>query len=330
MSDAELAAFQSLSPGAVLDAVESTGRSCAARLLALNSYENRVYRVGLEQGDNVVAKFYRPRRWSDETILEEHEFTLELAAAELPVLAPLSDDQGRTLFRHGEFRFALYPSRGGQWPELEREEQYQRLGRALGRMHAMGALRPFRHRGELGIGRLGEESLRFLIAERFLPADLEEAYRSLGEDLLERVRAAFDRAGPYPAIRLHGDFHRGNILWSENAFVVLDFDDCCAGPAVQDLWMLLAGERAEMARQLGWLLEGYGRFHDFDARQLHLVEALRTLRMLHYSAWLARRWTDPAFPLHFPWFNTQRYWQDQILALREQAALLEEPPLEWR
>ncbi|GAB4359702.1 MAG: serine/threonine protein kinase [Gammaproteobacteria bacterium] len=328
MDEADAHDYAALDPDTILDAVESTGRRCDARLLALNSYENRVYQVGIEDEDPIVAKFYRPGRWSDEAIREEHHFTRQLADAELPAVAPLTDRNGETLFRFGGFRFALYPRVGGYWPELDSEEKYRRIGRLLGRLHALGSTQPFAHRPTLTIADFAEASSRFLLEHGFIPPDLETAYRTLFDDLLIRIRRGFSAAGDYTPIRLHGDFHRGNILWDDETVRLVDFDDCRMGPAVQDLWMLLEGERITMTQQLGWLLDGYRQFHLFDARQLHLIEPLRTLRMIHYSAWLARRWDDPAFPRHFPWFNTHRYWQDQILALREQAALMDEPPLE--
>lgn len=318
--------YQSLTPDTVLDAVESVGYRCDGRLLALNSYENRVYQVGLEEGAPLVAKFYRPRRWSDEAIAEEHDFTRQLQELEIPVVAPLAVDGG-TLFHFDGFRFALYPKRPGRAPELDDPDTLRWMGRFIGRIHALGAVAPFRHRPALTVDSFGEESLAFLLENGFIPPDLEPAYRSVAEDVLRRVRAAYGRAGKVKLIRLHGDCHPGNVLWSEAGPHFVDFDDCRMGPALQDMWMLLSGDRASMTGQLLDFLEGYEEFCDFDPAELHLLEALRTLRLLHYSAWLARRWDDPAFPAHFPWFNTQRYWQDQVLALREQAALLDEPPL---
>ena len=318
--------YQSLTPDTVLDAVESVGYRCDGRLLALNSYENRVYQVGLEEGAPLVAKFYRPRRWSDEAIAEEHDFTRQLQELEIPVVAPLAVDGG-TLFHFDGFRFALYPKRPGRAPELDDPDTLRWMGRFIGRIHALGAVEPFRHRPALTVESFGDESLAFLLENGFIPPDLEPAYRSVAEDVLRRVRAAYGRAGKVKLIRLHGDCHPGNVLWSEAGPHFVDFDDCRMGPALQDMWMLLSGDRASMTGQLLDFLEGYEEFCDFDPAELHLLEALRTLRLLHYSAWLARRWDDPAFPAHFPWFNTQRYWQDQVLALREQAALLDEPPL---
>jgi Ser/Thr protein kinase RdoA (MazF antagonist) len=322
-------AYQTLDPDRILDAVESTGLRCDGHLHALNSYENRVYQIGIEGGGFIVAKFYRPGRWSDEAIHEEHDFALELAEREIPVVAPLRDARGETLHHHQGFRFALYPRRGGRWPDLDKPDNLLWLGRFIGRIHAVGAIEPFRHRPVLGIEHFGEESYRYVLEQGFVPAELQLPYRSLAEDVLKQVRHCYARAGEVRNIRLHGDCHPGNILWTDAGPHFVDFDDCRMGPAVQDLWMLLSGERRDMTAQLADILDGYTEFYDFDPRELHLLEALRTLRMLHYSAWLARRWDDPAFKQAFTWFNTTRYWEEQILALREQAALLDEPPLVW-
>jgi Ser/Thr protein kinase RdoA (MazF antagonist) len=318
--------YASLTPDAVLDAVESIGLRSDGRLLALNSYENRVYQIGMDEGPPIVAKFYRPGRWSDAQILEEHVFTLELAEREIPVVAPLSVD-GKTLHQHAGFRFTVYPRRGGRAPEFDNLDTLEWMGRFIGRIHAVGALRPFEHRPTLDIASFGEASREYLLAEGWIPDDLLPAYESVSAHALDGVRHCFDRAGEVGVLRLHGDCHAGNVLWTEQGPHFVDFDDSRMGPAAQDLWMLLSGEREEMSRQLGLVLAGYEEFHDFDVRELHLIEALRTLRLMHYSAWLAQRWDDPAFPMAFPWFNTQRYWQDRVLELREQVALMQEPAL---
>jgi Ser/Thr protein kinase RdoA (MazF antagonist) len=322
--------YDALTPDLILDAVESAGLRCDGRLLALNSFENRVYQVGIEDAQAVVVKFYRPGRWSDAQIAEEHEFARELAQAELPVVAPLPIGEGGVaggmLQAFGGFRFALYPRQRGRAPELESQDTLTWMGRFIGRIHAIGALRPFAYRPALTIDSFGEEPARFLLDNGFLPPDLVVAYRTLAEQLLASIRACFARAGEIAAIRLHGDCHPGNVLWADDGPHFVDLDDARMGPAVQDLWMLLSGDRDSVARQLRWLLDGYWEFHDFELRELQLIEALRTLRMIHYAGWLARRWDDPAFPAAFPWFNTQRYWQDHILALREQAAAMEEAP----
>jgi len=322
--------YRRLTPDLILDALESRGYRCDGRLLPLNSYENRVYRVGLEDLPPVVVKFYRPGRWSDEAILEEHAFSHELAAAELPVVAPLKNRAGSTLHRYSDFRFSISANCGGRWQEVDQPDRLAWMGRFIARIHATGQSGVFRHRHSLSIERYGVQSCRYILDTGFIPPELETAYRSLVDALVPRIQSAFEAAGTPAMIRLHGDCHLGNVLWTDAGPHFVDFDDCCMGPAVQDLWMMLCGDRRQMMDQLAHLLEGYGDFREFDARELCLIEALRTLRMLHYSAWLARRWGDPAFPANFPWFNTQRYWEEQILALKEQMALLDEPPLQWR
>jgi Ser/Thr protein kinase RdoA (MazF antagonist) len=319
--------YDRLTPDIIIAAVESRGYTSDRRILALNSYENRVYQVGVEGAVPLVAKFYRPSRWSDAAIREEHGFALELAAAEIPVVPPLVSE-GRTLFDFEGFRFALYERRGGRWPELAGRNEREWMGRFLGRIHMVGRRRGFSHRGRIDIDALGEASRDFLLDNAWIPDHLESAYDSLTRDLLERIRQTFDAAGDLIEIRLHGDCHRGNVLWTDAGPHFVDLDDCITGPAIQDLWMLLSGPRSEMSEQLADLLEGYCEFADFDPRELGLIESLRTLRMIHYSAWLARRWTDPAFPAAFPWFIEPRYWENQILALREQMAAIEEGPLQ--
>jgi Ser/Thr protein kinase RdoA (MazF antagonist) len=320
------APYAPLTPDFILTALESIGIACDGRLLALNSYENRVYQVGIEGGQPLITKFYRPERWSDDAILEEHTYTQQLAAAEIPVVPPLLL-QGTTLHRFEGFRFALFTRHGGRAPELSDPDTLEWLGRFIGRIHAVGEIEDFRHRPTIDIGSFGEDSRRYLLDHGFIPPDLETAYRSVSAEALEHVRHCYDRAGDVRYLRLHGDCHMGNVLWTDAGPHFVDFDDCRMGPAIQDLWMLLSGERSDMTRQLSDVLAGYEDFCEFDPRELHLLEALRTLRLMHYSAWLARRWQDPAFPHNFPWFNTQHYWQDRILELREQIALMDEPPL---
>jgi Ser/Thr protein kinase RdoA (MazF antagonist) len=326
------APYSGLTPDTVLDALAGAGFAGDGRLLALNSYENRVYQVWLEaaaeaQATSVVAKFYRPGRWTDAQILEEHAFAAELAAREIPVVAPLALAGGRTLSDFGGFRFAVFPRRGGRTPELEDRDTLEWMGRFIGRIHAVGAICRFAERPALDIESFGREPRAWLLAHDFIPADLREAWTSAVDLALTGVALCFERAGDVRRLRLHGDCHAGNVLWTDDGPHFVDFDDCRTGPAIQDLWMLLSGDRAAMTRQLADVLAGYEDFHDFDPRELHLLEGLRTLRLVHYSAWLARRWDDPAFPAAFPWFNTQRYWQDRILELKEQIALMEEEPL---
>ncbi len=318
--------YSGLTPDTLLDAIEDCGYRTDGRLLALNSYENRVYQVGVEDATPVIAKIYRPGRWSNEAILEEHAFTLELADAEIPVVAPLSIE-GSTLHDWQGYRLAIYPRQGGHWPELNSREEREWMGRFIARMHAVGATRPFIHRPVLDIESFGHQSRSFLLEHDFIPAHIENAYLTLSQDLLAQVSAIFAAAGNIRQLRLHGDCHPGNILWTEQGPHFVDLDDCRTGPAMQDIWMLISGDRFEMQSQLIDIIEGYEQFHDFDTRELQLIEPLRTLRIIHYAAWLARRWEDPAFPRAFPWFNTSRYWEDHILALREQAGLLNEPAL---
>jgi Ser/Thr protein kinase RdoA (MazF antagonist) len=345
--------YTDLTPDCALDALDSVGLHADGRLLALNSYENRVYQMGVEDAASestlkgtppgvhalqgarptggpgaasVVVKFYRPERWSDAAILEEHAFTQELAAREIPVVAPL-ELNGATLHRHAGFRFAVFPKQGGRMPEFDRADTLQWMGRFLGRIHAVGAQASFAHRPTLDLESFGFASRDFLLAGNWLPPDLSAAWNSVVEYALASVSHCYERAGKVRAIRLHGDCHAGNVLWTDAGPHFVDFDDSRMGPAVQDLWMLLSGERDEQQAQLTEILTGYEDFAEFDPRELHLVEALRTLRLVHYAAWLARRWDDPAFPAAFPWFNTQQYWQARILELREQIALMDEAPL---
>ena len=318
--------YASLSPDMVLDALDSVGLRSDGRLLALNSYENRVYQVAMEEGAPVVVKFYRPGRWSDAQILEEHGFVAELVEREIPVVPAMALD-GSTLRHFGGYAFAVFPRHGGRAPELEDRDTLEWMGRFLGRIHAVGALKPYDVRPALNLDTFGVAPRDFLLSHDFIPPELAAAWQSVVEQALDGVRGCYERAGAVSALRLHGDCHVGNVLWTGDGPHFVDFDDSRSGPAVQDLWMLLSGERADMVRQLSDLLAGYEDFCEFDPRELNLIEALRTLRLIHYSGWLASRWDDPAFPAAFPWFNTQRYWQDRILELREQVALMAEPPL---
>ena len=317
--------FALLTPDTVLDAVESLGFTSDARTLTLNSYENRVFQIGIEGAQPLIAKFYRPERWSDEAILEEHQFSLELAELEIPVIPPMQID-GRTLFEHAGFRFSLFKRFGGRAPEFDNPDHLLMLGRLLGRLHAVGSMQPFQHRPALTVQNFGHESVSWLRDNDCVPANLRPAYFSVADDLLERIDGIYQDQ-PHQTIRLHGDLHVGNLLWRDELLYMVDLDDCRQGPAIQDLWMMLSGERDQRQAQLAELVDGYNEFHDFDPRQLPLIESLRSLRLIHYSAWLARRWEDPAFPKHFPWFASERYWADQILTLREQRAALDEPSL---
>ena len=312
--------YARLTPDVVLDAVSAAGLRPDGRLLGLNSYENRVYQVWLEEGQPVVAKFYRPGRWSDAQIDEEHAFARELAEREVPVVAPLHS------LHHAGFRIAIYPRRGGRPPELENPRTLEWVGRFIARIHAVGSSRKFASRPVLDANTFGHEQRAWLLEHDFVPADLLDAWEAVTEQALFLVDEAFKLG--FKNIRLHGDCHPGNILWTDDGPHFVDLDDARMGPAMQDLWMLLSGDRTAMTRQLAQVLAGYRQFMSFDRKELNLLEPLRTLRLINYSAWIARRWDDPAFPAAFPWFNTQRYWQDRILELREQIALMQEPPLE--
>ncbi len=318
--------FDQLIPDFVMDAVEGQGFWCDGRILPLNSYENRVYQVGIEGEAPLIAKFYRPERWSNAQILEEHQFCFELAEQELPVVAPLRRD-GVSLFEHRGFRFALFPRQGGRAPELDNPDNLFQLGRLMGRIHLTGSVEPYRHRPRIDIQSFGCESVE-LISAHFIPTELKPAYDSLTRDLLAVLETRLAEAGAIRYIRVHGDCHVGNILWRDDAPHFVDFDDSRMAPAIQDIWMLLSGDRAEQTAQLAEIVDGYNEFNDFQLRELRLIEPLRTLRMLNYAAWIARRWEDPAFPLAFPWFNSARYWSEHILELREQLAALQEPSLQ--
>ncbi|GGK04514.1 serine/threonine protein kinase [Pseudomonas matsuisoli] len=317
--------FDTLTPDLVIDAVESLGYLSDARILALNSYENRVYQVGIDEQAPLIAKFYRPGRWSNDAIREEHGFSQELVDGEIPVVAPLIRD-GESLFEHGGFRFALFPRRGGHAPEPGNLDQLYRLGQLLGRMHLISSSQPFLHREALTPQGFGHASLQILLDGDYVPKSLLPAYSSVAKDLMAKVDAVYAKVR-YQPIRLHGDSHPGNLLYRDEAYHVVDLDDCRTGPAVQDLWMMLAGDRHERMSQIAELVEGYNEFHDFDPRELPLIEALRALRLIHHTAWIAQRWDDPAFPKAFPWFANERYWGDQVLALREQLSALDEEPL---
>ncbi len=323
--------FSNLSPDCVFDAMHAQGFHCDGRLLALNSYENRVYQLGMDDASPLVVKFYRPLRWSDAQIKEEHQFVTQLEAAEIPVVPALPDANGNSLREFSGFRFAVFARQGGRAPELDRAGTLEWIGRFLGRIHAVGAQESYQHRPKINQQTYGDASLEYLLQHNFIPPDILNAYEATARMMLAAVSNAYQQAGEVQNLRLHGDCHMGNVLWTEVGthpgphFV--DFDDSRMGPAMQDLWMLLSGSRQEMQEQLCDILMGYEDFHSFNPAELHLIEALRSLRLLHYSAWLAQRWTDPAFKQAFPWFNTQRYWQDRILEMCEQIALMDEAPL---
>lgn len=338
--------FETLTPDQVMDALASVGLLGDGRLMALSSYENRVYQAHLEDGSAVVAKFYRPQRWSDEQILEEHSFSAELMAAEVPVVGPLTL-QGSTLHHFGDFAFSVSPRRGGRAPELDDPDVLEWVGRFLARIHAVGAQRPFVSRPALDLPSFGIEPREWLRAHDQVPLDVQTLWAKTSQDAIDQIARCAYFAGP-PAqidadadaepietIRLHGDCHPGNILWTPLDAPTgalpgphfVDLDDARSGPAVQDLWMLLSGDRAQRTRQLGALVDGYEQFRDFDRRELALIEPLRTLRLIHYSAWLARRWADPTFPINFPWFGSSDYWKGQVQMLQDQIEAMQEEPL---
>jgi Ser/Thr protein kinase RdoA (MazF antagonist) len=307
MSELENIPYQNLHPDLILNAIESIGFHCSGSLLGLNSYENRVYQIGLDDAAPIIAKFYRPNRWSNAAILEEHQFAQELTAHEIPVVAPIITNN-ETLHTYENFRFALFPRFGGRTLELDNLDHLEWMGRFLGRLHAVSACRPFQHRGFLDIKSHGYEPRQFLMTHDFIPEHLKPQFDQITKEVLLKIEHCFASAGKINIIRLHGDCHAGNVLWSDTGPHIVDLDDCVMGPAIQDLWMLLSGDEYSKELQINTILEGYREFHDFNYRELSLIEALRTLRMLQYSAWLANRWNDPAFPLNFPWFNTVYYW----------------------
>lgn len=315
--------YAQLEPNVILDAIESTGFICTGSLIALNSYENRVYQIGIEDSEPLIAKFYRPHRWSSEAILEEHQFSLELVQHEIPIIAPLII-KDQTLHHHHDFRFSLFPRRGGRALELDNSEQLEWMGRFIGRLHKVSASQSFKHRIQLNAQTYGHDPYDFLIEHHFIPDYLKPNFCKTVETALQKIEQIFKYVGQVDQIRLHGDCHAGNVLWSESGPHIVDLDDCLTGPAIQDIWMLLSGEPKLMEVQLTKILRGYNEFHDFNPRERHLIEALRTLRMLHYSGWLAKRWADPAFPLSFPWFNTPVYWQNYMTNLNEQIELLDQ------
>ncbi len=316
MSNQQSHPFETLSPEFICDAIDSIGLQADARLLALNSYENRVYQVGLEDRAPIIAKFYRPERWSVDQIHEEHAFSHELAEAEIDVIAPLVFDN-TSLFQYQGFQFALFDRVGGHAPNLEDPQMLDRLGRLLGRMHAIARQASFKQRPSIDTSNYAEESISLLLA-RWIPCELQSSYESLSRDILVLLKSIENRSQQFTKLRSHGDFHLGNMLQQEERVMMLDLDDTRSACAIQDIWMLLSGSDDDMRHQLDTIIRNYEMFHDFNWQEAHLVEYYRTLRLLHHSAWLASRWDDPAFPMAFPWFNTGRYWSEQILTLREQ------------
>ncbi len=311
--------YYSLTPDLVLDAIESLGLEPESALLTLNSYENRVYQFRDYQGKRWVTKFYRPARWSNQQILEEHEFTISLANAEIPVVPPIIINQN-TLHFYKDFRFSIFPSRGGRTPNLDSEEVMQWLGRMIARIHNIGSLKRYLHRPQISLDDFGTSSVDFLNQSGFIPFHLEPAFKAITQQLLEISENVFTQYNNDKNIRIHCDCHPGNLLWTDDGPHFVDFDDSRMGPAIQDLWMIITD--TESVQQKEALIKGYTEFRDFDMQQWNLVEPLRAIRMLHYSAWLGRRWNDPAFKHHFPWFESSAYWEQQILSFKEQFALI--------
>ena len=332
--------YSKLDPDTVINAVESKGYLSDARILALNSYENRVYQVGIEDEQPIIAKFYRPGRWSNEQILEEHIFSKELHELEIPAVPPLyltkegaskhlseHSPEKISLFNYKGYRFSLYLRRGGRAPELTDLDQLYWLGKLMGRIHAIGKISQFQYRPTLSIESFITRPYEYILANNFMPSLFVESYKAIVSDILHHVESNYQKFPPI-LIRLHGDCHPGNILWTDHGPHFVDFDDSRNGPAIQDLWMLLSGERHDQEKQLREILEGYEEFCDFDRSELNLIESLRSMRIIHYAGWLAKRWDDPAFPRAFPWFNTEQFWGEHILQLKEQLAILKEPPLQ--
>lgn len=310
--------FADLDPQRVLEALASEQVMGDGRLLALNSYENRVYLVYLDDGSSVVAKFYRPARWSDAQILEEHRFAQELADAEVPAVPAMLLPNGSTLGHFDTMRFSVSPRRGGRAPELDDEDVLERIGMFLGRMHSVGRQAKFQHRVALTPETMGSEPVRWLQNSDMLPMAQRTAWLAAAHGALKVVEQLWGQVGHLSHLRIHGDCHPGNILWTDSGPHFVDLDDAMQGPAIQDFWMLLDGEPERSRHQLAVLLSGYEQFCEFNWEERRLIEALRTLRMIHHSAWLARRWNDPAFPAAFPWFGTERYWEERLLELGDQ------------
>lgn len=317
--------YADLTPDFVLDAIESQGYLSDLRVLTLNSYENRVFQIGIEDNSPVIAKFYRPNRWNDAQIIEEHNFSLALHALEIPVIPPITTNN-ITLHHYKGHRFSIYERKGGHAPDLSNLDTLYTLGQHIGRIHALGSTKPFNERPALSLQTFGFNPRNFLLKNNFIPANLLPAYQSLTDHLFEAIETAFTQT-PYDAIRLHGDCHPGNIIVRPDSMYLVDLDDARSGPAVQDIWMLISGDEQSKRSQLSSIVEGYEEFFDMDYRQFALIEPLRTLRIIHYAGWLAKRWTDPAFPRAFPWFNTERFWSEHILELREQLGEIQGPPI---
>lgn len=317
--------YDNLTPDLILRAIESLGYCCSGSLFALNSYENRVYQIGIEDSSPMIAKFYRPHRWTNEAILEEHEYSLELAGLEVPIIAPVAAQDGSTLHHYENYRFALFPRHGGRALDIDNLDHLEWMGRFIGRMHAVGACRSYQFRPTLNVNTYGRVPSQFLLEKDFIPDFLRKSYAETVEQLLERITALFASVPDLAYVRTHGDCHLGNILWNDSGPSIVDMDDSLMAPAIQDIWMLVSGEYDLVRLKLDVMIEAYNAFYEFDDRQIRLIEGLRTLRMIQYAGWLANRWEDPAFPAAFTWFNTPHYWQEHIAHLKDQLAWLDHP-----
>jgi len=318
--------FNGLSPDLIIDGLESAGFTVDSGLLALNSYENRVYQFHDDNLVKYVTKFYRPQRWQLAQIKEEHDFSFELEEQELPIVAPLRID-GKSLFEHAGYHFAVFPCRGGRIFEVDNLEQLEWMGRFVGRIHAVSSQDVFKHRPAITVDEMLVQARAIIVASNYVPRSLHQAFFTILDHAIELAAKQYQAVGQTSQIRLHGDCHAGNILWRDEGPHFVDLDDCKTGPAIQDLWMMLSGDRQQQLLQLDTLLSGYEEFFTFEHEQLLLIESLRTMRVVNYMAWLCKRWQDPAFPRNFPWFNTEKYWEQQILMLKEQMSALQQPPL---
>jgi len=318
--------FSALSPDLIIDGLESAGFTVDSGLLALNSYENRVYQFHDDNLVKYVTKFYRPQRWEITQILEEHEFSFELEEQELPIVAPLKIN-GKSLFEYEGYHFAVFPCRGGRIFEVDNLNQLEWMGRFLGRIHAVSSQNNFHLRPNFNSNELLYQARESIIASNYVPKSLSTPFFTILDQVIAVASKQYLPAQQTKQIRLHGDCHAGNILWRDEGPHFVDLDDCRTGPAIQDLWMMLSGDRQQQLLQLDTLLMGYEEFFTFENEQLLLIESLRTMRLVNYMAWLCKRWDDPAFPQNFPWFNTEKYWEQQILMLKEQMSALQQPPL---
>ena len=330
MSDQPTNLFLELTPERILDAVEEFGVRATGRVLQLNSMENRVYEVEIEVEDDQVetrhdrfrvAKFYRPQRWSKEQILDEHAFLLDLVERDIPVIAPIQNENGDTLKTIADIHCALFPKSGGRIPQEFTDEELERMGRLIARLHFVGAARPATARIQLSPQTYGIENLEKIISLGFLPNEYFNTYSNLVKTLSQTISPWFDGI---EMLRIHGDLHLANILWDDAGPKLVDFDDMLVGPPIQDLWLIVPGRDEESRRQFRVMINAYQELRAFDRKSLRLVEPLRALRMIHFSAWIAKRWEDPAFKRIFPGFGSNAYWSEQIGDLQDQLSVIRE------